>query len=167
MRTVAPAVRTSGLLTFSAGTVDDSDVEAAKDYLGRVRAYVPVEVVAFFIFVNSLVLGTKLWTVVAAAKDKKAHEVLTADGYVALLALIIAAGASVLYTYVSAKRAGQSAWRVQAAVTLTAFLVWAYALGARAFEVLGLAIVPSLAGLLLAGFTLFSGFIVPVKAPTE
>ena len=163
MRTVAPAMRSSGFVTFSAGTVDTAEADAAKDYLDRVRAYVPVEVVAFFIFVNSLVLGTKLWAIIPAKGDDPASRMLTTDGYVALLALIIGAAATILFTYVSAKRAGQTAWRVQAAVTLIAFLVWTYALGARAFDVLGLAIVPSLAGLLLATFTLFSGFIVPVK----
>jgi hypothetical protein len=161
MRTIAPATRESGYVTLTAETVPSTDPDAAKDYLDRVKAYVPVEVVAFFIFVNSLVLGRAMTAAVGGGKD--VHQAWTVDGWVALSALVVGALASVLFTFAAAKKAGQRASRVQALVTLVAFLVWAYALGARAFEVVGILIVPSVAGLLLGTFTLLSGFIVPVK----
>lgn len=159
MRAVAAAIRKSGLVTLTPDKVDGGGQDAAKDYIDRVRAYIPVEVVAFFIFVNSGVLGKPLW---AKAKVAGQDSILTTDGWVALLALIIGAAGSVLVTYIAAKRAGQP-WLVQAVVTVIAFLVWTYALGARAFEVLPVVVSPSLASLLLASFTFFSGLIVPVK----
>jgi len=160
MRAVAATVRSSGLLTLSGNTVTDSGQDAAKDYFDRVRAYIPIEVVAFFIFVNSGVLGKKLWDSVGKGDDLRL--VATIDGWVALLALIIGAAGSFLVTYIAATRAKQP-WLVQSTVTVIAFLVWTYALGARGFEFLHIVVAPSLAGLLLASFTLFSGFIVPVK----
>lgn len=164
MRSVAPQERESGFVTLSTGTVGSAKPEDAKNYLDRVRAYVPLEVVAFFIFANSLVLGRVLQNEVAI-KGKPAVLVTTVDGYVAIATLVIGAVATLVYANLAAKTAGRDTWYVQAAVSLVAFFIWAYAIGARALELTIIPVVPSVAGLLLATFTLFSGLIVPVKQP--
>jgi hypothetical protein len=163
MRPVAPEQRTAGFVTFSASAVSDANPEAAKSYLDRVKAYIPAEVVAFFIFVNSLVLGLNL-RVTTQPPGSDPQSVLTPDGYVAISALVFGVILSLLYARVAAKSSGQP-WVVQAIVTAIAFLVWSYAVGGRGYEVLNLAVVPSVAGLLMAAFTVVSGFIVPIKKP--
>jgi hypothetical protein len=158
MRTVAAKVRNSGFVTLSVGRVGDSS--DANSYLDRVRAYVPVEVIAFFIFVNALVMGATLRTVAGGGPGTG----VTVDGYVALIALIMGAVAAWLLTYVTSKVKNESrAASVQAVVSMFAFLVWSYAMGAKGYEVIAVPIVPSVAGLLLGAFTLFSGLVVPVK----
>ena len=63
----------------------------------------------------------------------------------------------------SAAKNGNSPWVVQSIVTAIAFLVWSYATDARAYEVMRIAVVPSVSGLLIAAFTVLSGLIIPVK----
>lgn len=160
MRAVQPASEGSGPITFRGGSVTTSpaapDNKAANNYLDRVRAYVPVEVIAFFIFVNALVDSEK----VAKFVDLKS---LTNDQGIALAGLVVGALATIVYARMAATANKTTVWGVQAAISLVAFLVWAYAMGAQAFVVLGMASVPAVAGFLLATFTMISGFIVPVK----
>ena len=167
MRAVQPESAPSGLITLRAGTVDTSGRESAAipgksadSYIDRVRAYIPVEIIAFFIFVNSLVDTT---TIRAASGTEGARIVVQgADAWVAVAALAIGAAATIVYAYLAARTNKSPVWGVQAAVSLCAFLVWTYAMGGNGYYALGLAVVPSVAGLLLATFTLFSGFVVPV-----
>lgn len=161
MRTVAAKPTGKWPIALTAGSIGPKTSDKANDYLARVRAYVPVEVVAFFIFVNALVLGTALMTTPADGSPST----LTPDGYVALLALVTGAAAAWLLTYAASKKKnGGRAAVVQSVVSVFAFGVWAYAMGARGFEVVHLPVVPSVAGLMLGAFTLFSGLVVPVKA---
>ncbi len=161
MRAIAPEARTSGVITLSGGTVDTANPDDAKNYLDRVRAYIPIEVVAFFVFANSLVLGTELKT--SKIVEKVTVTYLTTDGWSALAALVIGALATLLTAFLASRAKGRQVWLTHAAVSLLAFGAWSYAIGARAYEILNIAIVPSMAGILLAAFTLFSGLIVPVE----
>ena len=161
MRPVAPEQRPTGFVTFSASTVPNADPETAKNYLDRVKAYIPAEVVAFYIFVNSLVLGLDLRETTQPPQGDP-QTFLTVHGHVAILALVLGIIFSGFYARIAAKGSGQP-WKVQAIVTIIAFLVWSYAIGGRSYEVLGWAVVPSVAGLLMGAFTIASGFIVPIK----
>lgn len=163
MRAVAAETRPRGLVAFSGAPVADAKADAANSYLDRIKAYIPAEVVAFFIFVNSLVLGSPLRSP-GAPSDKTVQESLTIDGMVAIASLALGVLLSFLYARVAAK-GGDTPWRVQGLVTAIAFLVWSYAIGGQGYAALNLHIVPSLAGLLLAAFTIVSGFIIPIKSP--
>jgi hypothetical protein len=160
-----------GLLTFSAGSVaaPADSTKAAENYLERVRAYIPVEVLAFFIFVNSLAgaLFAPGKTTAQVGGDpapgEAAARMITADGWVALAALAIGVLGTALYARTAARTGKTKVWGVQTALAVLAFLIWTYAMGAKAYAVLGIEVIPAVAGLLLATFTLFSGFIVPAK----
>ena len=167
MRAVQPESAPSGLIALRAGTANASGRESAAipgksadSYIDRVRAYIPVEIIAFFIFVNSLVETTTIRA--ASGSDGARIAVDGADAWVAVAALAIGAAATIVYAYLAAKNNKSPVWGVQAAVSLCAFLVWTYAMGGNGYYALGLAVVPSVAGLLLATFTLFSGFVVPI-----
>lgn len=170
MRAVQPEAGSAGLFTLRAGSVAASNREAAPvegnvadGYIERVRAYIPVEIIAFFIFVNSLVNST---TIRAESQTQPARITIEgADAFVAVAALAVGAVATVVYAYLAAKNNKSPVWTVQATVSLCAFLVWTYAMGGNGYHALGLAVIPSVAGLLLATFTLFSGFVVPVASP--
>lgn len=83
----------------------------------------------------------------------------------AVAALVIGVLGTVVYARVSARANNERIWGVQASLSVIAFLIWTYAMGAKAYAVSDIAVVPAVAGLLLATFTLFSGFVVPLKTP--
>lgn len=120
-------------------------------YLERVRNYIPAEIVAFFIFVNSLV-GNQV---------RDAQGTLDVDGYVAAAALVASIVGCVLFVRATAKAENNPVWRLQAVVSVVALLIWAYAMNAKIFGVFDVPVVPSVSGFMVACFTLLSGFIVP------
>jgi uncharacterized membrane protein YraQ (UPF0718 family) len=84
------------------------------------------------------------------------------DGYVAIASVIVGIIASVLYVRSSANAAQKSTWVVQAVMSVIAFLVWVYALDAKAFQLVSSNFQSAaLSGFLLATFTLFSGLVIP------
>ncbi len=131
----------------------DSPEQVKQNYIDRVRAYIPVEVVAFFIFVNSLVSEN-----VGSVRDLST---LTADGYVAVLAAIVGIIGTIIYSRLSANSLNIQTWKLSTAVAVAGFCIWIYAMDAKLFDVLELGVVPSVSGLLLATFTLFVGLVVP------
>src|SRR5687767_7400738 len=117
MRAVQPASQGNGPVTFRMGPVattpDKPDNKAANNYLDRVRAYVPVEVVAFFVFVNALVDGTKVTKFTSFAS-------LSQDDGIALAGLAIGIIGTILYARMAAAANGTKVWGVQAIVSLAA-----------------------------------------------
>lgn len=128
-------------------------------YMDRVRNYVPVEVIGFFIFVNAMV-----------AQDTNDPSSKMANDFVAIASIVVSLVAVFVIARMANAKAKTETWVVQASVSACAFLVWAYAVGAQAVSVLDITQEPVIAAFLLATFSLFSGLIVPVKrkspAPT-
>ncbi|MEM8500197.1 MAG: DUF5675 family protein [Pseudomonadota bacterium] len=119
-------------------------------YLDRVRNYIPIEILAFFVFVNSLVGKTHTTT-----------GEINANGYVAVAAVVLGAIATILYVRATARAEENPFWKLQATLALLAFFIWVYAIDAKALGIFKLEVIPSLSGLLLASFTVFSGLIIP------
>ena len=169
MLPVEPQGPAKGFFTLTPATVTASDdsKKTAENYLERVRAYIPVEVLAFFIFANSLAGAVfapgEPTSQVGGSASSPPHQVLTADGWVALAALAIGAVATVIFARIAAKAKNGPVWGVQASLALAAFLIWTYAMGAKGYEVLHIPVIPVVSGFLLATFTLFSGLVVPLK----
>lgn len=151
----------TGIPVFTAKTVKYDKVntqtgqneEVKQNYVDRIRGYIPVEIVAFYVFVNSLISDE-----VTSELNKFS---LTADGYVAVLATLFGIFGTVIYIKMTSKDDGIVAWKISAAIAVVAFLIWIYAMDAKVFEVLSLKVIPSVSGFLLATFTLFVGVIVP------
>lgn len=174
---VAPALRAAGpfmMLTAApvskTGTVESTGTPTkdAQGYIDRVRNYIPLEVIAFFIFANSMVSGDdgqvgSLW---GQGDDGGLTMTLANFGsneFVALASFVVALIGTVIYVKMATDKAGSQTWKLHAAMSCLAFAVWAYALKAEAWDVLGIPIEPSISGFLLGTFTLFSGLIVPVR----
>ncbi|GEM_PF-4167084 len=130
-------------------------------YLDRVQNYIPAEIVAFFIFVNSLIAGDPESPEAGAGS---AATQLSPDNWVGIAALVIGLVGCWVYSKAVSAKDGNPAWKLQALLWSIAFLIWIYAIDAKVLEVFDIDLVPSVSGLLLAGFTLLSGFIVPAKA---
>ena len=120
-------------------------------YLDRLQNYIPAEIIAFYIFVNSLISETT---------DSENSE-WTIDGGVAVAALLAGIFACFFYAKAASAKDENPAWLNQAVFWVIAFLIWVYAIDAKVLDVFNIALVPSLAGFLLAGFTLFSGLVIP------
>ena len=137
-----------------------------QSYLDRVQNYIPAEIIAFFIFVNSLIGSTD-------TTETTAVGFLTIAGpedWVGLLALAFGVLACWVYAYSAASNDYHRSWKIQAFMWTIAFLIWVYAIDAKVLAVFGVKLVPSLSGLMLAAFTLFSGMVVPKNdeaSPTE
>lgn len=144
-----PTVRVQAGLVENGTQVTPNEREF-QGYLDRVRNYIPTEIVAFFIFVNSLVGG-----------EVRNQGALTVDGYVAVAALLAAIVGCILFVRATAKAEDNPVWGLQAIISILALLIWAYALNAKIFNVFEVPVVPSVSGFLVACFTLMSGFIVP------
>ena len=160
----------SGLPTLTTKTVARNkknnrtgEIEKEKqNYIDRVRGYIPVEVVAFFVFVNSLITDNVF---VRDANDEFIRNIssLTADGYVAIIATIFGVVGTIVYMEMTAKDSGLVTWKFSASMAVVAFLIWIYAMDAKIIDVLNFGVVPSVSGLLLASFTLFVGIVVPTS----
>jgi hypothetical protein len=149
-----------------------------QNFIDRVRAYIPLEVLAFFIFVNSTVsdgVGPEILGDAAPARPTPwgAESLgawfgaLSADDWVALSSVAVSVVAIFLFVRTATGRTGRTAWVLQGLVSTVAFFVWIYAIRAEAFYVAGLHYYPSISGFLLGTFTLFSGFLVPVSASRD
>ena len=152
----------------------NADPETAKNYLDRMKAYIPAEVVAFYIFVNSQVIGIPLrvpgkpLAVDAQAMGNQQAPavepamVITVNGYVAIATLVVGFILSILYARV--RREGQRP-AVEGAGDRHCDRLSGVELRHRWARLRGVEwdVVPSLAGLLMATFTGVSGFIVPIK----
>jgi len=164
---IHPLQKASGsLLTLTAApqkkALSDTVVESAQSservesqtqtYMDRIRNYVPVEVIGFFIFVNAMI------------KDDGDGKTLTgADSFVAIGSVVVALAAACIFARMANEKADTKVWIVQAMTSSVAFLVWAYAIGAEAVKVIKIPQEPVIAAFLLATFSLFSGLIVPLK----
>jgi hypothetical protein len=128
-------------------------------YLDRIQSYIPAEIIAFYIFINSLVdpASAPVWR-------GWSH-----DDIAALIGLVLGLAACFLYARMAAANDRNPAWRTQGVLWAVAFLIWVYAIDAKVLEALNIELVPAFAGLLLGGFTLFSGFVIPsgVTPPDE
>jgi hypothetical protein len=144
----------------------DTPRPTMQSYLDRVQNYIPAEIIAFFIFVNSLIGGTDAERTTALGFLK----IGGAEDWVGLLALALGLLACWLYAFSAASNDHHRSWKIQAFMWTIAFLIWIYAIDAKVLAVFGIKLVPSLSGLMLAAFTLFSGMVVPKKdevTPTE
>lgn len=121
-----------------------------QSYLERVQNYIPAEIVAIFIFVNSLV---------AAPLDSTGR--VTPEGWVAVCAVLICVVACFVFARVAAKQADVPTWGLQAWMFVIALLIWIYAMDAKVLRVIGHDPIPALSGLLLVTFTMFSGLLAP------
>lgn len=138
--------------------------EVKQNYVDRIRGYIPVEVVAFYVFVNSLISDNVFQKSEAVGNtiDQATNQLsLTADGYVAVIATILGIIGTTIYVRTTAKDNGIAAWKISCSIAVVAFIIWVYAMDAKIFDVLKLEVIPSVSGLLLASFTLFVGIIVP------
>ena len=162
---------------------DDQEDQGSKDgdgYLDRVAKYVPAEVVAFFIFVNSILVNATEQPVAKALTEAVAEEAKGNPGDIpgkvqAAISKIEMAGISVwtiswimlivalAMTPVYLKSVSDSADNAEApganiVMSMLAFPFWAYAVNALALR-------PwhdgALASIMLATFTLISGAIRP------
>lgn len=168
---------------------DPAEVPTKQTYIDRVRNYIPVEVIAFFIFANSLVTLPKNLTLPAVRKciadagtDKAAlskcpsvWSAMDINEWVALITVLVGIIGTVLFVRTaymdlhSQKKSDGTApvaldWRLHAAISVVAFFIWIYALDVKAMKVLAISQSAALSGLLLGSFTLFSGFVIPTKA---
>ncbi|WGW05514.1 hypothetical protein [Tropicibacter oceani] len=165
-RAITPERQTSGpLMRLTAAPINRNlqdvhkaarDANSTQTYIDRVRNYIPLEVIAFFIFCNAMIDNGEapqlLWSGSASPDD-----------FVAVATVLVSLVGVVIYVKTAAERADTGTWKLHAVVSCLAFLVWAYAIGAEALPVLGIPQVPSVSGLLLGTFTLFSGLVVPVR----
>ena len=172
-------------LEAAAGAEDDeggqngqgeTDAKDGDGYLDRVAKYVPAEVVAFFIFVNSILVNAVEKPAAKALTDAVAADSNDIPGQVrAAIYKIEMAGISVwtiswavlfialAMTPVYLKSVSDAADNAEApganiVMSMLAFPFWAYAVDALAFR-------PwhdgALASIMLATFTLFSGAVRP------
>jgi hypothetical protein len=132
------------------GGIATPAVQTGDNFLERIAKYVPAEVLAFFIFINAIL----------DQAVKAAGPGATMAGfpvmYVALLALV--AGIALTPLFVWYVREEGDAWIINASVSTIAFPFWAYAIGAIAFADYRDG---NLAAILLATFTVVSGFVRP------
>ncbi|SLN41067.1 hypothetical protein [Pseudooctadecabacter jejudonensis] len=168
-RAIHPKTANRGGITFSTAAIEVpegtpgtpgtlSTKAQRQSYIDRVRNYIPVEVIAFFIFANSLVDRENL----------SSDDVKMTTAIVAVATVVIGLFATFVYVKMAADQAGNQAWKVHAAMAAVAYCIWVYALDAKVFALIGTNIQDTaLSGLLLASFTLFSGLIVPTQKPKE
>jgi hypothetical protein len=143
-------LQSGGTMDGALGGTQTQKPQTADNFLERSAKYVPAEVIAFFIFVNAI-LDQAVKTGGPGA-TMAGFPVM----YVALGALV---GAIVLTPlFVWYVRQDGDAWIINACVSTVAVPFWAYALGAVAFAGYRDG---NLAAILLATFTVVSGFIAP------
>ena len=135
-----------------------AEVFREQTFIDRVRTYIPLQVIVFYIFVNSMIddhpdgpdsIGTSLWSDPAS---------LPIDDWVALVTLAVGVLGVVVFTRRQAKAFG-TRWALHTAMSVLAFFVWCSAIRCEAYEVLEIPIVASISALLLGSFTLLRGLI--------
>jgi hypothetical protein len=152
---------------------DKSKIQTSKSdgYLERVVKYIPAEVIAFYVFVNSLLAGLAKEPLASlkpgATSDQiaaKLIETTLANNTISLMAvsnLMLLLGASMAVIYLVIQHdpeTGNEYVGLNAAVSFVGFFVWAYAVDAVALRPWHDGI---LASLLLASFSLISGAFSP------
>ncbi|WP_262694097.1 hypothetical protein [Kordiimonas aquimaris] len=130
-----------------------SDTGTHQNYLDRVQNYIPAEIIAFFIFVNSLIPG------IAGS----AAEGWSVDKVVSVLSVLVGLLACWFYAKAMSESDNNPSWKLQAILWSIAFLIWIYAIDAKVLDLISHDPVPSLSGLMLAGFTIFSGLVIPTQ----
>ncbi|MBU0792164.1 MAG: hypothetical protein KKC55_17100, partial [Gammaproteobacteria bacterium] len=125
-----------------------------QSYLERVQNYIPAEIIAIFIFVNSLV---------SAPLDGAGK--VTPEGWVSVWAVLVCVIACFVVARVAANQADVPTWVLQAMMFVIALLIWIYAMDAKVLRVIGHDPIPALSGLLLVTFTIFSGLLAPKVKP--
>lgn len=127
-----------------------------QSYLERVQNYIPAEIVALFLFVNSQITNpvteTGAWT---------------REGWTAIALVVICIIGCFVFARVAAKQVDNPTYRLQGCMFVIALLIWIYAMDAKVLQVFDHAPIPALSGLLLVTFTMFSGLVVPTVKPTE
>ena len=151
------------------GDAAGKDAEGADNYLERIAKYVPAEIVAFFIFVNSICAGAIDKHISDSSPESfhallaKALETVTMAGFNVWIVSwgLLLLGFVLTPLYLLAVRDPNDPGEfvgLNIAVALVAFPVWAYAVGAVAFR-------PwydgGLASILVAVFSVVSGAISP------
>lgn len=122
----------------------------ADSYLDRIAKYVPAEILAFSVFVN-LILGQAL-------KNGGKTAMMAGFPVITIAAAAVIAGTLLTPFFVWYMQKKGDAWITNAFVSTLAFPFWAYALGSVAFADYWDG---NLAAILLASFTVVSGFISP------
>lgn len=143
-------LRRSQNLAVDGSSTESAAVEDKQTYLERVQNYIPSEIVAMFVLVNSLIVDPISET-----------NQITAEGFVAIASVVVCLAACFILARVAAKQADNPAYRTQGFMFSIALLIWIYAIDAKVLEVFGLTPIPALSGLLLVTFTVFSGLVVP------
>lgn len=141
------------IVTDSAATVGptSSQPESKDDFLARVAKYVPAEIVGVYLFLQGGIV---------AIADPTIRVVVF--GLVTLgLAIFVPFYLNTTATREQRKLrlAEKPKWRTQAIVSVVAFVIWVYAVGAAG--VLGVAYQPIVASIVLAFFSLAVGKIIP------
>jgi hypothetical protein len=128
------------------------NVQPGDSYLERIAKYVPAEVLAFTIFVNAIL-----------------DQAIRANGKLAMMAgfpvtsiaqIALMMGIVVVPLFVWYVRQEGDAWITNAIMSMLAFPFWAYAMGNVAFAEHRDG---HLAVILLATFTMLSGFVRPIR----
>ena len=143
-------------LNPSGGRTDRPRTAEEQSYLERVQNYIPAEIVAIFIFVNSLI-----------STPVDANGKVTPEGWVAFSTVLVCIVACFLFARVAAKQVDNPAFRLQGWMFVIALLIWVYAIDAKVLQVVGHEPIPALSALLIVTFTMFSGLLVPTVRPTE
>jgi hypothetical protein len=133
-----------------AGPGQSPNVIAADNYLERIAKYVPAEVLAFSLFINSILEQA------VRAGGKSAMMAGFPVTSIALGALFVGIALTPLFVWYV--REEGDAWLTNAFVSTLAFPFWAYAMNAVAFAEYRDG---NLAAILLATFTVVSGLISP------
>ena len=149
-RTLQRPLRATRNKTVDGGSPNSTPLEDKQTYLERVQNYIPSEIVAMFVLVNSLIVSPMSET-----------GRMTAEGYVAIASVVVCLAACFILARVAAKQVDNPAYRTQGLMFAIALLIWIYAIDAKVLEVMEITPIPALSGLLLVTFTVFSGLVVP------
>ena len=152
-----PALPASQAVVNAVGTRIINQGATADTFVDRLRAYIPIEVLSFFITVNSFT-GNNLRFINASTWLTTP----TLHGWVSLFLLFFCLILIVLYTKKTGRQAN-TVWGVQASISAGAFLIWTYTMNASFYKVLNVPFDEAVSALCLGIFTIASGFIVPVK----
>ena len=142
---VAPAVANQ------AAAADQTDTD---DYTTRIVKYIPAEVVAFYLAAD------KLFAKATDVVNANIADIFVRDHlrYFSIAVFVIALVGTPFY--IRQQATGDEPWRVQAALSTLAFLIWAYAVQGQIFAPVYSS---AIAAFLLLVFTFASGFVKPGK----
>jgi hypothetical protein len=142
--TVAPAAANQA-------AADQTDTD---DYTTRIVKYIPAEVVAFYLAAD------KLFAKATDVVNANIADIFVRDHlrYFSIAVFVIALVGTPLY--IRQQATDDSPWRVQAALSTLAFLIWAYAVQGQIFASVYSS---AIAAFLVLVFTFASGFVKPGK----